>query len=90
VEEKKERLFGSNIFGGQRENKNTAEGLWGVEGDAVATCPRSVEAKRRSQSGLLSGLPRASGQSRQQREGRRGMTIIGLLKHIAPKIILSD
>lgn len=48
MEEKKERLFGSNIFGGQRENKNTAEGLWGVEGDAVTTCPRSREAKRGS------------------------------------------
>lgn len=25
---KKKRLFGSNIFGGRRENKNTAEGPW--------------------------------------------------------------
>lgn len=93
MEEKKERLFGSNIFGGQRENKNTAEGLWGVEGDAVATCPRSVEAKEGGCPGLLGVLPRASGQgqSRQQREkGKRRTPIIGLLKHIAPKIMLPD
>lgn len=48
MEEKKERLFGSNIFGGQRENKNTAEGLGGVvEGDAVLPA-QEAEAKRGS------------------------------------------
>lgn len=94
MEEKKERLFGSNIFGGQRENKNTAEGLWGVEGDAVATCPRSVEG---ACPGLLRVLPseRALRADRRAGEptaetGKAPVTTTGLLKHTAPKIILSD
>lgn len=90
MEEKKERLFGSNIFGGQRENKNTAEGLWGVEGEAVATCPRSVEAKRGSLSRAAERPPSRFGPKPTAERGKRRMAIIGLFKRTAPKIILSD
>jgi hypothetical protein len=44
VEEKKERLFGSNIFGGRRENKNTAEGPWRAM-LSVPALPAGAEAK---------------------------------------------
>lgn len=59
MEGKKKRLFGSNIFGGRRENKNTAEGPWRVKLSVPAQRSRGEGHGAPSQASGLNGVGKA-------------------------------
>lgn len=83
---KKERLFGSNIFGGRRENKNKAEG--------PGRAKPSVPAGRSSGEGGSKVLPQllhcCTGKAKVGAKKREGVTdgFAGLFKCMATKMMV--